>query len=245
MAKLPPAVIRIVEDWRARGCPPQPGVPWPRERWLASYPESADAFALLPDYLDRATVRAACRSAPESPEAARSAFVVAMAWGYGAVGYGPWRTARLLKANVDAGERLAGVAEQLAETGSLSAYGLLAGGSRLWGLGPAFGTKYLYFCPQSAAGSRALIFDRLVAKWLREHVHIRLNAASWSLGTYHRYLQLIASWAGALGAAEDEVEQCIFQAQANEEGSQWATKHAHQGKQPFGGRKPLSGWGPK
>jgi hypothetical protein len=225
MTKLPPAVIRVVEDWRTHGRPAQPGIRWPRERWLESCPESADALAALPDHLDRATVRAACVRAPGSPAAARNAFVVAMAWGYGRrVGYGPWRTARILEATADAPDRLAEVAVHLAERGALGAYGLLGGGCRLRGLGPAFGTKYLYFCPQGTAGPPALIFDRLVAGWLWSHLGLRLNAGSWSIGTYHHYLRLIASWADALGVAGDEVEQCIFQAQSNEAGNQWAAE---------------------
>lgn len=212
MTRPPAAVIRVVRSWQANGRPAQPGMLWQRKRWLASFPESGNVLDSLPEYLDRATVRTACLDASRSPTAALDAFLVVMAWGYGKVGYGLWRTSRILQENSHAPDRLARVAQHLAHRGALDAYGLLAGECQLHGLGPAFGTKYLYFCPQSAAGPRALIFDRLVAGWLAEHVDVRLNPAAWSPNTYRHYLELVSSWADALGVACDEVEGCIFQA---------------------------------
>jgi hypothetical protein len=209
--------------WQADGQPKQPGIGWPRARWVARFPEREALLTSLPDRLDRVTVRARCSSAATSPEAAWQAFLVVMVWGFGTVGYGPWRTAQVLAATVEAQERLASVAQQLAAQGALDAYRLLAGGCRLRGLGPAFGTKYLYFCPQGP-GPPALIFDRLVAKWLTRTVQISLNPGSWSAGTYRRYLDILGAWAAALDVAPDEIEQRIFQAQADQARSQWAAR---------------------
>lgn len=223
MTDVPPAVARVVRDWQAGGRPRQQGIRWPRERWLATFPETADALQPLPVRLDRGTVGAACEGAAGSPAAAWQAFVVVMAWGYGTVGYGAWRTARILQGDDHAPDRLARVAQQLAEQGAFDAYGLLGGACRLQGLGPAFGTKYLYFCAQPAAGPRALILDRLVARWLAKNARVSLNPGFWSSKTYGRYLELLGSWAEALGTASDEVEMCIFQAEADTTGTQWAT----------------------
>jgi hypothetical protein len=230
MTKLPAAVVQVVEGWQARSRPPQPATRWPRERWLAAFPESGQALDSLPEYLDRAAVCAACQDAPGSPAAARHAFLVVMAWGHGRVGYGPWRTARIIQQSPDAADRLAKVAQRLSSRGALDAYGLLGGGCRLRGLGPAFGTKYLSFCPQGAAGPQALIFDRLVAGWLAQHADVRLNPVPWSPRTYRRYLELVGSWADALAVTSEEVEQCIFQARSVEVGNQWAAKGAERRK---------------
>jgi hypothetical protein len=216
VTEVPHAVVKVLD-----GRPRQQPIGWPRARWLARFPECDAVLAALPDQLDRPTVRAACRDAASSPVAAWQAFVVVMAWGHGTVGYGPWRTARILRDTSDAPERLASVAQQLAERGAVDAYGLLAGDCRLRWLGPAFGTKYLYFCPQPAE-PQALILDRLVARWLTQHVGISLQAGPWSPSTYRRYLELLGSWAAALGVAADEVEQAIFQAQADQQRNQWA-----------------------
>jgi hypothetical protein len=224
MNDVPSAVARVVGEWQAGGSPGQQGIRWPRARWLAAFPESGDALAALPDWLDRGTVRAACSGAAGSPAAAWQAFVVVMAWGYGTVGYGAWRTARILQGDAHAPDRLASIAQQLAERGALDAYGLLGGACRLRGLGPAFGTKYLYFCPQRAAGPRALILDRLVARWLARNVSVSFNPGFWSSKTYRRYLDLLGSWADALGVASDEVEWCIFRAESEKRGNQWAAR---------------------
>jgi hypothetical protein len=81
MSDVPPAVAGVVGDWQAGGRPGQQGIRWPRERWLAAFPETADALQVLPVRLDRGAVGAACAGAAASSAAAWQAFVVVMAWG--------------------------------------------------------------------------------------------------------------------------------------------------------------------
>jgi hypothetical protein len=221
MTEVPEVVVDMIRGWQADGRPRQPAIGWPRARWLARFPECGDLLTSLPDRLDRGRVRAECWDAASSPAAAWQAFIVVMVWGYGTVGYGPWRTARILQDTSEARERLASVAQHLAEAGALDAYGRLAGDWRLRWLGPAFGTKYLYFCPQRV-GPSALILDRLVAQWLTQNARITFCPGGWSSRTYGRYLDLIGSWAAVLGVPADEVEQCIFQAQSDRIRNQWA-----------------------
>jgi len=93
--------------------------------------------------------------------------------------------------------------------------------ARLPYLGPAFGTKFLYFC--SSTGRRsALILDRLVARWLRENVGLAFNEVRWSVSTYTRYLATMVGWADVLALAADQLEVCIFSAQARLGDTQWA-----------------------
>ena len=164
---------------------------------------------MLPDRLGRAVVRSFCTEAATSPEAALRAFLATMVWGYGRVGYGPFRVERILAATPDAGVRLQNAAGELADSGPVHAYTLLGddGVGQLPGLGPAFGTKFLYFC--SPPGRPALILDRLVAAWLRAHTDLRLNEVRWSSPTYARYLATMTGWAGELGLAADELEARI------------------------------------
>ena len=107
----------------------------------------------------------------------------------------------------------------------MEAYGCLGdhGTARLPHLGPAFGTKFFYFC--SGTGPRpALILDRLVARWLRENVGLAFNELRWSTSTYARYLEAMFGWADELGLAADELEFCIFSTQAGLGESQWAAR---------------------
>ena len=222
-AVVPSAVGRLVGEWRAAGSPPQDGIGWPRQRWMAQFPAHVPVLAALPDRLSRPLVRQACRNAAGTPAAALDAFIAVMAWGYGRVGYGPFRVRRVLASIPDSGERLQAAADELARGGPTAAYALLgdSGVPRLPGLGPAFGTKFLYFC--SPPGDRtALILDRLVAAWLRTNTGLRLNEARWSAPTYQRYLEVMSRWAAETAVTADELEACIFQAQARGTGSQWA-----------------------
>ncbi len=180
-------------------------------------------LAALPDRLDRSAVRRACVHAAVSHADAERSFLAVMAWGYGKMGYGPFRVRRVLATAPNAGAQLQAAARVAAEGQPVDAYACLGdhGEARLSHLGPAFGTKFLYFC--SPAGTRsALILDRLVARWLRENVGMVLNELRWSVSTYMRYLETMFGWADELGVAPDELEVCIFSGQASLTDSQWA-----------------------
>jgi hypothetical protein len=165
VAVVPQDVRRVVGTWRSAGSPAQAGIAWTRRRWIDQFTQFTSALTMLPDRLDRSVVRGACRRAATSAVEAEQAFLAVMAWGYGRVGYGPYRVRRLFDVTPDAGTQLQAAAGVLAEQGSVAAYARLGdrGVARLAGLGPAFGTKFLYFC--SPPGSPpALILDRLVAQ---------------------------------------------------------------------------------
>ena len=146
-----------------------------------------------------------------------------MAWGYGGVGYGPFRVGRVLASVPDPGVRLQAAAAELTRGEPVNAYSLLGDGGvpALPGLGPAFGTKFLYFCPRPP-GCTALILDRLVASWLRQNTSLQLNEARWSAATYQRYLMAMSHWAAETAVTPDNLETCIFLHQATDAGSQWS-----------------------
>ena len=113
--------------------------------------------------------------------------------GTGGSGYGPYRVRRVLSSVPDPGARLQAAAGELARGGPTSAYALLgdSGVPRLPGLGPAFGTKFLFFCSPPTSPT-ALILDRLVAAWLRANTGLRLNETRWSVPAYQRYLETMS-----------------------------------------------------
>lgn len=223
VAVVPHDVRRVADAWRSAGSPVQDGIAWTRQRWIDQFTQFAPALTMLPDRLDRSVIRVACRRAAASAVEAKQAFLAVMAWGYGRVGYGPYRVRRLFDVAPDAGTQLQATARAVAEQGPAAAYAQLGdhGVARLAGLGPAFGTKFLYFC--SPPGSPpALILDRLVAQWLRDHTDLLLNEVRWSAATYARYLGSMYAWADELGVTADELEACVFSEQAGLAGSQWA-----------------------
>lgn len=195
---------------------------WPKDKWTTALPQDRAHLENLPDRLDRTSVAHQCRDAAASPEGARSAFITAMAWGYGDRGYGRYRTNRVL-ANPQAADRLCAVAKTLADEGALAAYRRLATADdlRLHGLGPAFGTKYLYFCQSPTARPRALILDALVARWLREAGLLEVDPVPWSTGTYGRYLGTMHDWAAELETSADTLELAMFEEAASATSSSW------------------------
>jgi hypothetical protein len=220
-AEPPAELARLVTEVRHGGVQEQPAIAWPRRRWIGTFPELADHFEALPARLDRKGVRAACVGADAGRDDARRGFVTVMAWGFGNVGYGPWRTRRILEAR-RADERLHHVARVLASDGAVAAYREMGSTSRLPWLGATFGTKYLFFCRQARKPApRALILDRLVSAWIADHTGIRLNPATWQVNTYQRYLDLMGRWADALGVRTDVIEWCIVTDRSREVGNQW------------------------
>jgi hypothetical protein len=189
---------------------------------MGAFPELEDWLTHLPPLIGRDDLTGVCERAATTPAEARHAFVSCMIWGFGKVGYGPWRTRRILSDSLDPDERLRATAATLQEAGALGAYRQLATTHRLRWLGPAFGTKFLFFCPRPRVGYTALILDRLVTTWLSTHCSIDLNPVLWNQSTYERYLFIIHEWAQSIRVRAEEIEQCMFRAQAAVEGNQWA-----------------------
>ena len=149
----------------ARRRPRQQGSYWSLRPWQLAFPERSEFLASLPNPISRADVIDACREAHLGSEAAVRGFLAAMIWGYGKVGYGPYRTARVLSDTAGAAASLAEVARVARDEGGPAAFVWLAK-HRLRGLGVAFATKYLFFCAAAGDGPPALVLDRLVRGWL-------------------------------------------------------------------------------
>ena len=141
--------------------------------------------------------------------------VAVMMWGYGTRGYGPARTARMLAAP-DAEQRIASAFQAANDPrdGARAGYAALAdpATARLSWLGPAFGTKFLFFAGHGAVhyGSRPLILDGLIGRWVEHQAGVRLLPWTWMRSNYGRYLDLMHRWADALGWEPDQVEHRIF-----------------------------------
>jgi hypothetical protein len=221
---IPHRLRYALSRWDDGGRQGQQAMRWRRPTWQATLPEHHDLLASLPDELDRTTVAKRAASAAHSEAQAVQAFVTAMVWGYGPTGYGAFRTARVLRENPQAPQTLREAAQLLRRDGGASAFAWLKE-HRLHYLGVAFATKYLYFC-NSPGSAPALILDRLVQRWLRQHAncHLRLD---WHIGDYTRYLHMVGAWADQLGIAPDEVEYLMFSDTLSEEPgrSPWAPQH--------------------
>jgi hypothetical protein len=222
IGRVPAAIREVVEKWVALGRPPQPAEKWNRDAWRSWLPEYSGLFHALPSALDRTALRYACADATVDEASATRALIPVTIWGYVHANYGPSRTAAMLR-TPHAGHRLLGVAQTLKKQGALAAYLRLSdvGESHVDGLGPAFATKYMYFCQPVGQVPIALILDSLVSGWLAKNVGISVPSGRWSRPAYAEYLRLMHAWASELGCAADDIECCIFRESAAAEGNPW------------------------
>lgn len=222
VAAVPPRLRQLAEAWTSAGKPPQSGIGWRLKSWQAAFPKHEKLFKALPNPLDRAAVTVLAQAADVDKDAAEAAFVAAMVWGYGNVGYGPFRTARVLAENRAATGTLRDVAAVLRSDGGPDAFAWLRKNRLTW-LGVAFATKYLYFCSVPSQPAPALVLDRLVQRWLQEHAEmwVRLD---WRVADYRNYVEAAVGWADALAIGPADVEYLMFaDAAASSTGSQWST----------------------
>jgi hypothetical protein len=137
-------------------------VPLNQESWVRRFPRFRRTFSELRQSdssnsngvvgLSRSTVR----SFASGP--ADELLVVSMVWGFGMVGYGPWRTYRML-AHKDSGTRLEAIARAARDSGGSGFLALWSRATALPLLKTAMGTKFLYFAAFRDGRTSPLILD--------------------------------------------------------------------------------------
>ncbi len=217
---VPPALRDALAAWDSRGRPAQLRMDWSLRAWQGALPEHADFLATMPGAVGRAEIAELCKTAPRSPEDAVRGFVAAMVWGFGRVGYGPFRTARVLSENPGAKDALHEVAQVAVREGGPAAFSAMRQRRLKW-LGVAFATKYLFFCAANGSATPAPVLDRLVRRWLGEHTGWapRLD---WRDSDYTTYVEMVCTWAAELGLSAANVELLMFSSSvAGDPTSQW------------------------
>jgi hypothetical protein len=202
----------------ARSRQSQPAIPWPVQAWADAFPSHKGIFGGLPGRLDRGVIQRFCADQTHDADGAVRAFLASMAWGYGRVGYGPFRASQVLN-KPNAATKLAHARAEVLSGGPLAGYRALAGPDRLEGLGPAFGTKYLYF-----QNSDALILDSLIGDWYHALSGIDPKVTTWDSARYAAYVAYMQLWAEKGHVRADDLEAAVFTLLANDRtGSQWRT----------------------
>ncbi|WP_344019539.1 hypothetical protein [Pseudonocardia kongjuensis] len=210
---VPPELRSLV------GCPDRQAVQqpmrWNRPSWLRRLDNLPDVTVLqgdaLGDRVSREQVTDVFR-AVGSGRTVTDAFVAVMVWGYGPVGYGPYRTHRVLTANHDAPSRLREVLDAAAAGEPRAAFDL-ARAPGLKHLGPAFGTKFLYFASLIAERDDAVlpILDSVVTGWFHQHTTFHPRLDLWRWPDYEQYRNILQEWSRDVGGVRiDVLEQLIF-----------------------------------
>lgn len=230
---MPEVLAHTYERWNRASRPAQVASHWNPKAWSRQLPQYASFFDDLgTDHLNRVE---AVEKAPVvvDENTAVEVFLLAMLWGYGPVGYGPFRTRRILD-RPEAKSELLEVARVAHQEGGLAAFELVAARRRastfLKWLGPAFGTKYIYFLTAKDRGSQpAPVMDAVIYRWFRKHTPDRpLRVGYWDSASYRRFLDSLAEWAQEIGhrygheVGLDDVEYLIFAEGSRFEGNEWS-----------------------
>jgi hypothetical protein len=206
---LPPELLALHARWGVAGRPPQPPTAWRPHRWTPWFPEHAEYLNALPNPINRTDVAAQFAGADFDEDTAVQAFLAAMVWGYGRIGYGPYRSARVLASVDRAGFHLLETLRISRDAGGMAGFAYLAQ-NRLKGFGVAFATKYLYFCVSDAETAvPAPIMDSIVCNWLATFAGWRPQT-DWVEADYQRYCDQVRSWSTQLEELPGTIEYLVF-----------------------------------
>lgn len=203
-----PGLVRLVQDRLDRERLREQPIEWRPRTWLKWFPSDCDEGRQIQEFGARGILRSdvfeLAQVIPEMLAEARVAglrrlFLLSQIWGYGTVGYGAYRTARLMR-QPEFNRRLNGAYELLLRDGAAAAYRSMSpeNPNRVRGLGPAFATKFLYFAgykQEPPNRLRPLILDSLVGAALHEAEPEAFGPRTglfWDCETYARYLE--AAW---------------------------------------------------
>ncbi len=211
---IPDRLVSLVCEDEARRVT-QPVIEFAPDRWIERAPDYAEVFATLPALLDRGSVREFCDRQPLDDSGALGIFISSQVWGYGKVGYGPFRLGEALAEGTLA-PTLSASRAHLADGEPVEAFRELCVRHELPWVGTAFGTKFLHFADPAG---HALILDSVVARWMKEHTGLDFRCLR-DEREYATWLALASRWAQETGTTPERIELLVF-SDGLPEGSQW------------------------
>ena len=214
----------LMESWQKAQLQPQEAFDWSRSttRWQRDLPEYANFIDQLPSLIDRKFLRGLIAKKEHS---VLEKFLAVMIWGYGDLGYGPYRVNKMFgSSGVEA--KIANVFELCQFGKPLEAYAFLAK-NRISQLGPAYGTKLIcFFTPREIV---APIYDSFIWKWMEKYAEDTFEGRSsssevWNLETYSAYLNWVRMHSERFACFSDELELVIFRDAVDQfsNSSKWA-----------------------
>lgn len=211
---IPERLVNLVREDEVRRVK-QPVIEFSADRWIQRAPDYAEVFVALPTLLDRTSVNEFCDRQPSDDLGALAIFIASQVWGYGKVGYGPFRLGEAL-AEGTLPSTLSASRALLGEGQPVEAFRELCVRHELPWVGTAFGTKFLHFA--DPAGN-ALILDSVVAGWLKQHTGQSFRCLR-DEREYETWLALAAQWAEQTDTTPERIELLVF-SDGLPEGSQW------------------------
>jgi hypothetical protein len=183
-------------------------------RWLGADSDLEYILAKYPASLSRGEVSDLALKVCSEPSDTwnRRLFIAVMMWGFGTVGYGAYRTSKMLQP--------ADLLLVLRRTVALATKGKIAAAYDALSLpycGHTFRTKYLYFI---GLGCQLEPLPLILDSILIERIGTLLGNSSgkWrNVAGYLRYVELMNQWASYLGCKPDSIELFLFSYGANDQ----------------------------
>lgn len=214
--EVPPRLVAEVEQLTAQHHVREQAIGWRRDHWntpkLSRFQSHLDAIAdaSRPGESDLLCIERRHVFNLADGDAV-PLFLAAMVWGYGTVGYGPERVGEIARV---AGAEFAPRLERQRDAalrGPAASWTSFKRSNRLFGLGPAFASKFAYFAAfeRSDAELRPLIVD-LNTSWAMWDL-VELPRSVELKGNYLKYVEDAHHWAALHNWRADEVEWALFE----------------------------------
>ena len=188
---------------------------WAPDRWLRAFRGREDAHEALRQHSEQSggITRDFIHAYADGGDPV-ALFLMAMAWGFPAKGYGPARTEKIL-AEPGAEGKIEAIVSATRKDGAAAGWHALLVTHKIKGLEMAFGTKLLYFAGYTAGHElRPLILDRQVRRALQDLAPDTVPGERRTVhqADYVRYLQLAEELSSnpAWDQEPDGVEFALF-----------------------------------
>lgn len=210
----PPRKLMRLLEWLQNATlshqPPQIFYP---ENWLHAIEldEMRAVLQRFPTSLRRFDIVPLAREASETetPSAIRQLFLATMLWGYGTVGYGPWRMAHITSNIKQLDDVLFNALRAIKYGNVRTAFSVLHD-AHIPFLGPAYFTKYLYFAGLGCGIDHyPLILDTRILQSLSALIGKRTFSEG-TVNDYHNYVVTLHEWAEMLDCRADSIEYLLF-----------------------------------
>lgn len=194
-------------------------VPWRPGAWIAAAEHSGMKGLGVRDVVDRLTSTATSSGRDpgsisradvvEVGDSNASMFLASMIFGFGTVGYGPARVAKMIDGTPDIEDRLARLAESSVD-GDGAVWSAIVRDAKVKGLGIAFGTKVTYFFGlREGGGEPQTLIDDLNTSWAAYGLAGIVRSLD-RRDSFLEYQDLCRGCANAFGVRSDVVEYALF-----------------------------------
>jgi len=180
------------------------------DEWVEHFPKDAKFLRSISKNLNRSKVRKICGK--RSKNSTRQKFLAVMLWGYGPYAVGATRTLEITK-ELNFDNKLIEIMKLARGGRHIDAVSYMAT-NPIRGLGPAYGTKLVYFCsPKTVC---APIYDKRIRDWLNKYAAnelsgARLSKIQWHTNSYVAWSHWLQVQAALLGRNWEDLEYLMFE----------------------------------